>query len=218
MSGDEDMIKTFNEDADIHVQTAALVAGVPADQVTKQQRYAAKAVNFGIMYGLSAHGLSQSTGMDMKSAKEFIDRYFELRKPLRNYIDTTLKQAHDDGYVETLLGRRRPTPDVKSSNYVVREAAKRAAQNMPIQGTEADIMKVAMINLEDEFNQKWGVWNQKWDRPKQLLQIHDSILVECPEDMAEDAGKMMKQVMEDAYKLKVNLTVDYDIGKTWGEV
>ena len=218
MSGDEDMIKTFNEDADIHVQAAALVAGVPADQVTKQQRYAAKAVNFGIMYGLSAHGLSQSTGMDMKSAKEFIDRYFELRKPLRNYIDTTLKQAHDDGYVETLLGRRRPTPDVKSSNYVVREAAKRAAQNMPIQGTEADIMKVAMINLEDEFNQKWGVWNQKWDRPKQLLQIHDSILVECPEDMAEDAGKMMKQVMEDAYKLKVNLTVDYDIGKTWGEV
>ncbi len=209
LSGDKDMIDAFNEDRDIHVETAALVSGIDAKSVSKEQRYAAKAVNFGIMYGLSPHGLSQGTGMTMAESKEFIDKYFELRKPLKTYIEQTLESAKTEGYVETLFGRRRPTPDVKSSNFVVREAAKRAAQNHPIQGTEADLMKMAMIEIEKKLPKG----------AEQILQIHDSILVECDEKQADKVAKLMRGIMESIYtKLPVKLTVDTKTGKTWGEL
>ena len=209
LSGDEDMIKAFNEDHDIHQLTAAQVLGRDPEEISKQQRYQAKAVNFGIMYGQGPHALALQTGMTFAAAKQFIEKYFEIRPKLRKFIDDTKEKAKKDGYVETLFGRRRPTPDVHSSNFIVREAAYRAATNMPLQGTAADIMKLAMIEI----------YKKLWDSPcKMLLQIHDSILVECPEKDAERTAKLLKDTMEHVYKLPVKLTVDTSIGKNWGEL
>src|SRR5690606_34272001 len=129
----------------IHTKTASEVYGLPVDDVTKDQRRAAKVINFGVLYGMSPHGLAMNTGMSLVQAKEFIDQYFELRAPIRKFIDDTLQKARTEGYVETYYGRRRPTPDITSSNFMVRSAAERAAANMPIQGTEADLMKRAML-------------------------------------------------------------------------
>ena len=157
---------------------------------------------------MSPHGLSQATGMSPKDAKSFIDRYFELRKPILDFIEATRAKAKKDGYVETLLGRRRPTPDVHSANFVVREAAYRAAVNMPIQGTEADIMKMAMIEVQKSLDE--DCW--------QLLQIHDSILIECPKAKADKTAQMVKEIMQKIYKLKVNLDVEVSIGDNWGEL
>ncbi|HVS79185.1 MAG TPA: DNA polymerase I [Candidatus Saccharimonadales bacterium] len=152
ISGDKGMIEAFNKDADIHAETAAEVYGIPIDKVTKDQRRSVKEVNFGILYGLGPHALSQSTGMTFGEARDFITRYFEIRPKLKEYIDETKQKAAQQGYVETLLGRRRPTPDVHSSNFVVREGAYRAAINMPLQGSAADIMKIAMINVAKELD------------------------------------------------------------------
>jgi DNA polymerase-1 len=209
LSGDKGMTKAFNSESDIHVETAAAVYGIPSDQVTKAQRYAAKAVNFGIMYGQGPHGLSQGTGMPFNEAREFIAKYFQIRPELKSYIDSLREKAKDDGYVETLLGRRRPTPDAHSSNFAVREAAYRAAVNMPVQGTAADLMKLAMVSVDKKLD---GM------NTKQLLQIHDSILVECPEDEAERVAKVLKETMEAVYKLPVQLKVDVTSGKNWGEL
>lgn len=209
MAHDESLVNDFNHDVDIHTKTAAEVYGVPIDQVDKNMRRHAKVVNFGILYGMSPHGLSIATGMNVLEAKQFIARYFELRKPIREYIDNTVQNALEQGYVETLFGRRRPTPDLKSSNFVVREAAKRVAANMPIQGTEADLMKIAMIELEDRLS---GIGEQ-------ILQVHDSILVEVPEANAAKASKILKDTMEHVYpELKVKLKVDVKTGKNWGEL
>lgn len=208
LAGDKGMIEAFNEDVDIHVQTAAHMYGIEEAEVTKQQRYSAKAVNFGVMYGQGVHGLSEGTGMDFAQAKDFIDRYFELRSDLKQYLDGLREQAKTEGYVETMLGRRRPTPDVNSSNFVVREAAKRAAINMPIQGTAADIMKLAMIKAEKALDDDCDI----------LLQIHDSMIVECPEVKASKVAEQIRAIMEDAYKLDVKLKVDTDIGNNWGEI
>lgn len=209
LADDKELIKDFNSDLDIHAKTASDVYGIPLDKVTKNQRRDAKVINFGIMYGMSPHGLSAATGMSFVDAKKFIDSYFELRKPIRKYIDDTLEQAKNEGYVETFYGRRRPTPDVNSSNFMVREAGKRAAMNMPIQGTEADLMKLAMIKVDEEMG----------DLGKQVLQIHDSILVECPKKNAEKVGEILKKSMEEiAPELKIKLKVDISIGKNWGEV
>lgn len=209
MSGDTGMIDAFNNDRDIHTETAALINGVSSELVTKEMRYAAKAVNFGILYGQGVHGLSTGAGISYEEAKKFIDRYFEVRPKLKGMIDAFRLQAHDKGYVESLLGRRRPTPDVKSNNFIVREAAYRAAVNMPIQGTAADLTKLAMIRLEEKLPLD----------AKQVLQIHDSIMVECKEEDAEKVGAIMKETMEQVYpELGVNLRVDVSIGKNWGEL
>jgi DNA polymerase-1 len=209
LANDKEMIEDFNGDLDIHTKTASDVYGIPLNEVTKNQRRDAKVINFGVLYGMSPHGLSAATGMDFVAAKKFIDQYFELRKPIRKFIDDTLKQASEEGYVETFHGRRRPTPDVNSSNFMVREAGKRAAANMPIQGTEADLMKLAMIKVDEKLD-GLGV---------QVLQIHDSILVECPEKNAEKVGKILKDTMESiAPELKIKLKVDVSVGKNWGEV
>ncbi len=193
----------------IHSATAAQVYGREPEDVTKQMRRDAKVINFGVLYGMSPHGLSVATGMPVAAAKTFIDKYFELRKPLLEYINTLKEKARTDGYVETLFGRRRPTPDIHSSNFVVRQAAERAAINMPIQGTEADLMKMAMLQVQDKL---------EGTKTKQLLQIHDSILVECPEADAGAVAKLLKTTMEAVYDLPVKLIVDTTIGKNWGEL
>ncbi len=209
LADDTDMIETFNSGEDIHTRTAAEVYGVALDDVTKQMRSAAKTINFGVLYGMSPHGLSVATGMTMGDAKNFIDRYFAARQPLVDYISKIKKEAREQGYVETYYGRRRPTPDVQSSNYIVRQAAERQAVNLPIQGTEADIMKIAMVKVNEVL----------LSGARQLLQIHDSILVECKKEDAEEIGKKMQTIMEKiAPEIKINLSVDVNIGQNWGEL
>jgi DNA polymerase-1 len=212
MSGDADMVAMFNRGIDIHVATAAEVYGRELEDVTKQMRSAAKTINFGVLYGMSPHGLSVATGMTMEQAKKFIDAYFELRKPLLGYLNGLKDQARKDGYVETLHGRRRPMPDIHSSNFIVRQAAERAAMNMPIQGTEADLMKLAMVAVD----QKLAAGAPS---AVQLLQIHDSILVECDEAEAETVADILKTTMEAIYpSLPVKLQVDVSVGQNWGEL
>jgi DNA polymerase-1 len=220
MSGDRDMVDMFNRGADIHVQTAAQIYGREPEDVTKQMRSAVKAINFGVLYGMSPHGLAAATGMTFAQAKSFIDEYFKLRAPLMGYLDGLKDKARKGGYVETLLGRRRPMPDIHSSNFVVRQAAERAAMNMPIQGTEADLMKLAMVAVDDAFG-KTEDWRLKTEeeRPRQLLQVHDSILVECAEEDAKKVAEILKVTMEAIYPdLPVKLAVDTSIGDNWGEL
>lgn len=209
LADDKELINDFNGDVDIHTKTAARVYGIPMDDVTKNQRRDAKVINFGVLYGMSPHGLSVATGMSLGEAKKYIDQYFELRAPIRKFIDSTLEKAKTDGYVETYFGRRRPTPDINSSNFMVREGAKRAAANMPIQGTEADLMKLAMIQVDEKLG----------DLGEQILQIHDSILIECPKENAEAVGELLRSTMESvASVLPIKLKVDVSTGKNWGEL
>ena len=207
LANDTDLINDFNNDVDIHTKTASEVYGVPLEEVSDAQRRNAKVINFGVLYGMSPHGLSVATGMTMAEAKDFIDQYFKLRQKIRSYIDLTLNKAREEGFVETFYGRKRPTPDLKSSNYMVRSAAERAAANMPIQGTEADLMKRAMLEIEKILTPEEG---------NQLLQIHDSILIETPKEKAEIVGEKLKNVMENiAPELKVKLKADVKIGNSW---
>lgn len=209
LAGDKQLIEDFNNDLDIHTKTASDVYGIPMDEVTKHQRRDAKVINFGVLYGMSPHGLAANTGMSFTQAKEFIDQYFTLRAPIRKFIDATLEKARTVGYVETYYGRRRPTPDVKSSNFMVRAGAERAAANMPIQGTEADLMKRAMLQVDPQLE---GIGEQ-------LLQIHDSILVETTPENAEKVAEILKTTMENiAPELDIALKVDVHIGANWGEL
>ena len=211
LSGEESMINGFNAGTDIHTKTAAEIYHVPIDDVTKAQRRRAKVVNFGVLYGMSQHGLAAAANMSFAEAQQFINEYYRMRPKLKTYMEHTIQQAHDGGFVETLFGRRRWTPDVKSSNFVVRQAAERAAANMPIQGTEADLMKLAMIKIDEKLQEKhYG---------KQILQIHDSIMVECPREQAEAVRDLLVETMETIYPpLGVKLQVDATIGDNWGEM
>jgi DNA polymerase I len=211
LAGDDELMEMFNAGADIHTMTAAQVYGRQPDEVTKQMRRDAKVINFGVLYGMSPHGLSVATGMTVVAAKTFIDRYFELRKPLLDYMNSLREKARTDGYVETLFGRRRPTPDAHSTNFIVRQAAERAAINMPIQGTEADLMKMAMVQVQDRLA-------AEVPSARQLLQVHDSILVEADEADGERVAALLKDTMESVYKLPVRLDVDVTTGKNWGEL
>jgi DNA polymerase-1 len=209
LAGDTNLIEDFQDNTvDIHTKTAAEAFGKAIEDVTDKERRVAKVINFGVLYGMSPRGLSEATSMSFAEAKDFIERYFRIRQPIRDYINQTTKKAETDGYVETLFGRRRLTPDVKSPNFMVREGAKRAAANMPIQGTEADLMKMAMIKIEQQI-----------PTARQFMQIHDSIMVECPPDQAENVGAQMKEIMENIYpSLGVHLKVDIKIGRNWGEL
>ena len=209
LSHDQALIDDFNAGLDIHTKTASDAFHIPMEQVTKTQRRAAKVINFGVLYGMSPKGLSDATNMSFHEAKQFIERYFELRAPMRKYLDAQLNQAREQGYVETLFGRRRPTPDVNAPNFLVRAAAERAAANMPIQGTEADLMKKAMLAVDKALP----------DNSKLILQIHDSLIIECPEQNAEQLAAILKEKMEQvAPELPVKLTVDVKIGHNWGEL
>lgn len=209
LAGDTALIEDFNGDIDVHTKSASEVYGVAMEDVTKDQRRAAKVINFGVLYGMSPHGLAANTGMSFGEAKDFIDRYFTLRAPIRAFIDATLQKARTDGYVATFYGRRRPTPDITSSNFMVRAGAERAAANMPIQGTEADLMKRAMQQVEVKLA---GLG-------KQIVQIHDSILIECAVANAEKVSTILRETMEAiAPELAIRLKVDVSTGKSWGEL
>jgi DNA polymerase-1 len=211
LANDTELIDMFNRGADIHATTAAQVYGREQEDVTKQMRRAAKVINFGILYGMSPHGLSVAANMTREQATDFIDKYKQLRAPIFGYIETVKDHARKEGYVETMFGRRRPTPDIHSSNFVVRQAAERAAINLPIQGTEADLMKMAMIKTEQVFK-------KDYKSAEMLLQIHDSILIECPQDQAKEIADVLKNIMESIYKLPVRLDVDVTVGDNWGEL
>lgn len=211
LAGDTELIDMFNRGADIHQSTAAQVYGREPEDVTKGMRQAAKVINFGILYGMSPHGLSSATGMTHEQAVAFIDKYKQLRQPLFDYMDHLLEQARVDGYVETLFGRRRPMPDITSSNFMVRQGAERAAINMPIQGTEADLMKLAMIKVDK-------LLSEQFPRSRMLLQIHDSILLECPASDAAAVAELLKHTMQEVYTLPVRLDVDVTIAANWGEL
>ena len=208
LANDKPLIETFEKDLDIHAKTASEVFGVPIDEVSKEQRRVAKIINFSVLYGVGAHNLSGTIGVGFYEAKKYIEEYFNAHKPIRELMDNTLKKAQDEGFVETFFGRRRPMPDIKSSNFMIREMAKRAAQNMPIQGTEADLMKRAMLAVDEKIV-KAGLGDQ-------ILQIHDSILVEVPAENAENVAEILKQEMESvAPELNVKLKVEVSIGKDW---
>lgn len=208
LANDKPLIETFEKDLDIHAKTASEVFGVQIDEVSKEQRRVAKIINFSVLYGVGAHNLSGTIGVGFYEAKKYIEEYFNAHKPIRELMDNTLKKAQDEGFVETFFGRRRPMPDIKSSNFMIREMAKRAAQNMPIQGTEADLMKRAMLAVDEKI--------VKAGLGEQILQIHDSILVEVPAENAENVAEILKQEMESvAPELNVKLKVEVSIGKDW---
>ena len=209
MSGDAALVADFNSGVDIHTKTAAEAFHVPLDKVSKAQRRAAKVINFGVLYGMSIPGLAAAADMSTAEAKQFIDRYFELRAPIKKQLEEYLRQAREQGYVQTLYGRRRMTPDVKSPTFLVRQAAERAAQNMPIQGTEADLMKRAMIRVDAALPKGADL----------VMQVHDSLIVECDAEVVSEVSKILKREMEGvAPELEVKLAVEVTEGENWGEL
>lgn len=208
MSGDEKMISAFREGKDIHRSTASNVFNIPFEEVTSEQRRSAKAVNFGIIYGISAFGLSQDIGTDVKSAKKYIDDYFEKYPAIDKYLKDTVSKAKEDGFTKTLFGRIRPIPELKASNFMQRSFGERVAMNAPLQGTAADVMKIAMINI---FNR---IRDEKLSS-RMLLQVHDEVLIETKEDEVDKIISIVTGEMENAAKFSVNLEVDAHVGATW---
>jgi DNA polymerase-1 len=210
LSQEETMIEAFKNGEDIHASTASKVFNVPLKDVTREQRSNAKTVNFGIIYGVSAFGLSNQTDLNRTEAKELIDTYYGTYPKLRNFISEQVDFARDNGYVQTVLGRRRYLKDINSRNAVVRGAAERNAVNAPIQGSAADIIKIAMINIHRKLKEG----NNK---TKMLLQVHDELVFDVYKPELEMIKKLVKTEMESAYKLEVPLDVDLDIGDNWLE-
>ena len=208
ISGDENMCEAFNNGEDIHKQAASKVFGIPMDEVTKEQRSDAKAVNFGIVYGISEYGLGMQLGIPQKKAKEYIDQYLEKYSGIKTFMDNVSENAKETGYVETLYHRRRYVPELQSNNYMVRNFGKRVAMNTPIQGTAADIMKIAMIKVFNELKER----NMK---SKIVLQVHDEMMIESPKEEAEDVKQILKRNMESVIKLKVPLVVDVIDAENW---
>jgi DNA polymerase I len=209
IAGVKAMIKTFKEDRDIHGETAAAVYGVSQDKVTHAQRRIAKIINFGILYGVSAHGLRQQTGVSYEEAKDLIAKYFELYPEIKTYSDKMIAEAKELGYVETIFGRRRYLPEMKSSNFAVRGAAERMAINMPVQGTAADLIKLAMIDIAKglpAFS----------PRTKMLLQVHDELVFEVPKAEAEKVGGFVQRKMDGVVKLTVPIETAVSSAQNWG--
>ncbi|WP_110114083.1 DNA polymerase I [Bacillus sp. CGMCC 1.16541] len=208
IANDEKLIDAFQNDLDIHTKTAMDVFHVEKDAVTSNMRRQAKAVNFGIVYGISDYGLSQSLGITRKEAGQFIERYLESFPGVKEYMDDIIRDAKEKGYVTTLLQRRRYLPEITSRNFNLRSFAERTAMNTPIQGTAADIIKKAMIRMADRLKEE-GL------QSKLLLQVHDELIFEAPRDEVEVLTKLVPEVMEEALELKVPLKVDYSYGDTW---
>ncbi len=210
LSEEETMIEAFKNGEDIHASTAAKVFNVPLEEVTREQRSNAKTVNFGIIYGVSAFGLSNQTDLSRKEAKALIDTYYETYPKLRSYMAEQVDFARENGYVETVLGRRRYLKDINSQNAIVRGAAERNAVNAPIQGSAADIIKLAMIHIYKRFEQE-NV------QSKMLLQVHDELVFDVPKEELEVVQPIIKQEMENAYKMNVPLDVEIGLGENWLE-
>ena len=211
ISKDEHLIKAFQEGADIHTSTAMRVFGIERpEDVTPYDRRNAKAVNFGVVYGISDFGLANNLGISRKAAKDYIETYFERFPGIKNYMETIVREARDKGYVETIYHRRRSLPDINSRNFNIRNFAERTAINSPIQGSAADILKVAMINLDRALTEK----NFK---SRMLLQVHDEIVLEVPNDELIAVRQLVKETMEAAIELAVPLVADENAGQTWYE-
>lgn len=210
MSGDEKLIEAFAGNQDIHRSTASLVFHVPFDEVTDLQRRNAKAVNFGIVYGISAFGLSQDLNIGTKEAQEFIDSYFETYPKIKEFLDKTVSEAKKKGYTKTLFGRIRPVPELSSSNYMQRQFGERVAMNAPIQGTAADIIKIAMIHVHDRLYSKGF-------KSRLILQVHDELLIETLEAEKEEVISLLEEEMQKAADLSVALAVGTEFGYDWYE-
>ena len=202
------MIEAFIKDEDIHTQTASRVFNTPIDEVTSKQRSDAKAVNFGIVYGISDFGLGEQLGITRKQAKAYIEQYLEKYPNIKKFMENIKEFAKEKGYVETLFNRRRYIPEINSNNFMVRQFGARVAMNTPIQGTAADIMKIAMINLYKKLKEKKM-------NSKILLQIHDELLLEVKNNEREEVKILLKEAMEEAMKLKVPLKVELSEADNW---
>ena len=210
LSEEENMINAFKNNEDIHTSTAAAVFNVPIKEVSREQRSNAKVVNFGIIYGVSAFGLSNQTNLNRKEAKELIDKYYLKYPKLKMYISNQISFARNKGYVETVLGRRRYLKDINSRNGIVRAASERNAVNAPVQGSAADIIKLAMINIQEKINQNEF-------KSKMLLQVHDELVFDVFKPELNNFMDMVKHEMENAFQIKVPLTVDVNYGLNWLE-
>ena len=210
LSGEKNMIEAFLQNQDIHLSTAAKVFNVDIQSVTREQRSHAKTVNFGIIYGVSAFGLSNQTELSRSESKELIDTYYQTYPQLKVFIDKQIHFARENGYVETILGRRRYLPDINSRNQVVRGAAERNAVNAPIQGSAADIIKIAMINI-------YNLLKDNKLKTKMLLQVHDELIFDVPKNELDFVKPLIKKTMEEAYQFAVPLVVDLGVGKNWLE-
>lgn len=210
MSGDEKLIEAYNSSADIHRATAAQVFGVPLDEVTDEQRRNAKAVNFGIVYGISSFGLSQDLSISRKEAAEYIEKYFETYPGIKQFLDQSVADAKEKGYVTTLFGRRRPVPELSSSNFMQRSFGERVAMNSPIQGTAADIIKIAMIRVNERLKAEHF-------RSRLILQVHDELLVEAAKEELDMVKQILAEEMHGAANLKVCLEIDMHTGENWYE-
>jgi DNA polymerase-1 len=206
LSGDENLIRVFQEGRDIHTETASWMFGVPREAVDPLMRRAAKTINFGVLYGMSAHRLSQELAIPYEEAQAFIERYFQSFPKVRAWIEKTLEEGRQRGYVETLFGRRRYVPDLQARVKSVREAAERMAFNMPVQGTAADLMKLAMVKLFPRLEEMGA---------RMILQVHDELVLEAPKERAEAVARLAKEVMEGVYPLAVPLEVEVGIGEDW---
>ena len=210
MSGDERMIDAFINGADIHRRTASEVFGVPFDEVTGAQRSAAKAVNFGIVYGISDFGLSRQLNISRKEAAGYIERYFARYPGIKAFLDKSVADAAAEGVSKTLMGRRREMPELRSSNYNTRSFGERVAMNMPIQGTAADIIKAAMVKVFETLESE-GL------KAKLILQIHDELIIDCPIEESLRVERLLKECMEGVMNLAVPLEVEVKTGNSWYE-
>ena len=210
MSGDQSLIEAYRQAQDIHRITASQVFHIPLKEVTALQRRNAKAVNFGIVYGISAFGLSEDLSISRQEAIDYIERYFATYPGVKHFLDGLVKQAREQGYVTTLYGRRRPVPELKSSNFMQRNFGERIAMNSPIQGTAADIMKLAMIRVDRRLREQGF-------KTRIILQVHDELLLEAPVNEKEQVCLLLKEEMEAAASLAVTLEVDVNTGRNWFE-
>ena len=210
MSGDENFIDAFKRGQDIHARTAAEVFGIPLDEVTPELRRHAKAVNFGIVYGISDFGLARNLRISRKEAGDYISRYFTRYPGVRAFMDKVVAEAHETGYVTTMFGRRRPVPELKSSNFMQRSFGERIAMNSPIQGTAADIIKIAMIRVNQALRKE----NL---RSRLVLQVHDELLIETAKEEVEQVSAILEREMRQAAVLSVPLEVDMHTGENWYE-
>ena len=210
MSDDEKLIEAYREAKDIHRTTASQVFHVPFDEVTDLMRRNAKAVNFGIVYGISSFGLSQGLSISRKEAQDYINDYFKTYPKIKAFLDGLVSSAKENGYAVSIFGRRRPVPELKSQNFMQRSFGERVAMNSPIQGTAADIIKIAMVRVYNRLKKE----NMA---SRLILQIHDELLIEAPEEEAEKAKEILIEEMQAAAKLKVDLVADCHIGTDWYE-
>jgi len=210
ISCDQRMIEAFKNGEDIHARTASEISGVKLTEVTKEQRRAAKTINFGIIYGMSPHGLSQALGITHEEAKSYIDKYFEIHSGIKKYMEQVVIEAREKGFLETTFGRRRAIPEINSSNFMVRQSAERMAINFPMQGTAADIMKLAMIKLYNEIKDEKDA--------KIIMQVHDELVLEVKEESLEKYANKVKFAMESVCKIDVPIVAHVSFGYNWGEL